>query len=277
MMAVTDMLKRNPAALARKAHDDATRALANAQARRDRAANDLAAAQEAQTEAATTEADDAHSTLEASTRRVREARDMLAALDDRIIPAAVSALALAEAAMKDTEREAAYRAAEARRKSAAARLVKEYPDLAAAYGQLLIAVQEADAAVEAANADLPEGREPLLTVEQLTRDIAAQPRRVISDQVENIWHHQSGDRVNNQTWVKDGHYSPPRHGGVQYLGTDRCRQIPKRVVVSIPPIQGQQGPRLADTVLPPLRLPDAPQPEAETEYRQVDAADSEAA
>jgi len=275
MAGALTILRRDPAILARNIRDDAVKSLATMQTRRAKVEADVAAAEAAQALAAG-DAEASPEALEASTRILRDARDLLAAFDERIIPAARQNIAAADRVVVEREKEGAYEAAEAKRRAAAARLVKEYPGLAKTYSDLVRAVEEADMAVEAANTNLPEGREPLLTVEQLTRDTPAKPRAIVSDEVKDIWHHQSGDRVNNQAWVKNGHYSPPRHGEVQYLGSDRCRQIPKRVVVSIPAVQGELGPRLAATVLPPLRFSDAAPPEPETQYLAVDTADEAA-
>ncbi|AQR60817.1 hypothetical protein BZG35_03480 [Brevundimonas sp. LM2] len=256
-MAVTDILKRNPTGLARVAHESAARALSNAEARRSKAAADLANAEAAQADAATGDDAAAAGALEAATRRVRDARDLIAAFDDRIIPAARAGLALAESGLDQAERLANCEAAKAKRKAAAARLTRDYPGLAASYAELVAIVQDADDAIAAANANLPAGHAPLETVEAIARDIPAEPVRVVSDRVEPVWHHASGDRVNDPSRVRDGIYRGREGSPIQYVDADRCRQIPKRVVVSIPARPPVHAARLADTPLPPLK-PSAP-------------------
>jgi len=276
-MAVTDILKRNPTGLARVAHEAATRALANAESRRTKAASDLIDAEAAQAAAATSDTDAMSGALEAATRRLRDAKDLVAAFDDRIIPAAKAGLALAESGLVNAEREASYQAAEAKRKAAATRLVKDYPDLATRYGELLFAVQEADAAIEAANADLPTGRQPLETVEAMVRDHPALPPRIVSESVESVWYHASGDRVVDPSRIRDSVYRYPVGSSVQHLSTDHCRQFRKRVLTTVPGRPGVTGARLADTPLAPLRFPAPADAEPVTEYLSVDRADQDAA
>lgn len=267
-MAVQNILKRDPVAAARKAHEAAARALANAQTRRAAAQTEVEAAEQAQTVAATADGEAADGVLETATRRLRDARDMLDAFDRRVIPAAEAALSEAETQMADAQRQAQYAAAEAQAKAARSRLVKEYPDLQRRYAELLALVTEADAAIEAANANLPAGQHPLDTVESAIRDHPAQPRRIVSDTVQPIWHHLSGDRVLDPARVVNGRYQHKDGGAVHHLGSNQCKRIDLRVVVAIPPRPGVAGPRLADTPLPPLTI-DAPADRpAVTEYLQ---------
>ena len=177
-MAVTDILKRDPVVAARKTHEAAQRGLANAQSKRAAAVAEVEAAERAQTVAATADGDAADGVLESATRRLRDARDLVDAFDRRVIPAAEAAVIQAEAAMVDAEKQVQYAAAEAQGKAARAKLAKEYPDLQRRYTELLALVDGADAAIEAANANLPADTTPLETVEAPVRDHPAAPHRV---------------------------------------------------------------------------------------------------
>lgn len=271
-MAVTDILKRDPVAAARKAHETAQRGLANAKAKRDAAVAEVLSAERAQTAAATADGEAADGVLESATRRLRDARDLVDAFDRRVIPAAEAALADAEAAIAEAEKQVQYAAAEAQAKAARAKLAKEYPDLQRRYVELLDLVTAADAAVDAANRNLPADASPLPTVEAPLRDHPAPPRRIVSDTIQGIWHHQGGQRVNDQSRVVNGKYHQRSSGGVHFLGTDHCQKFDKRVVVSIPARPAVHGPRLAATPLPPLTI-DAPSDRPEvTEYLSPDSA-----
>lgn len=270
-MAVTDILKRDPVVAARKIHEAAQRGLANVQSKRAAAVAEVEAAERAQTVAATADGDAADGVLESATRRLRDARDLVDAFDRRVIPAAEAAVIQAEAAMADAEKQVQYAAAEAQGKAARAKLAKEYPDLQRRYTELLALVDGADAAIEAANANLPADTTPLETVEAPVRDHPALPRRIVSDTVQGIWHHQSGDRVLDQSRVANGKYQHRNSGAVHHLSADHCTRVDKRVVVSIPPRAGVSGPRLSATPLPPLKL-DAPSDRPEVvEYLAPDA------
>jgi hypothetical protein len=202
---------------------------------------------------------------------------MIQAFDEKVIPAAREGFAVAQAGLEDAQRLAAYEAAIAQRKAAADRLKKDYPDLAKAYAQLLATVQDADAAIEAANGNLPHGRDPLDTVEATVRDHPAVPRRIISDEVKSIWHHASGEIVNDPSRIKGGIYRHPHSDTVHFMGTDHCRAIPRRVVVSVPFRPGLAGPRLTKDALPPLR-PEAPADRAPvTEYLSAESASAKGA
>lgn len=149
-MAVTDILKRDPVATARKTHEAAQRGLANAQAKRAAAVAEVEAAERAQTVAATADGDAADGVLESATRRLRDARDLVDAFDRRVIPSAGAAVTEAEAGVADAERQVQYAAAEAKGAAARAKLAKDYPGLEQRYTELLNLVAEADAAIDVA-------------------------------------------------------------------------------------------------------------------------------
>lgn len=190
--------------------------------------------------------------LETATRRLRDARDLVDAFDHQVIPAAEAAVTDAEAALADAEKLVQYAAAEAQAKAARAKLAKDYPDLQRRYTELLELVANADAAIEAANRNLPADAAPLATVEAPVRDHPALPRRIVSDTIQGVWHHQSGDRVADPSRVVNGKYQQRSSGTFHALGTDHCQMFDKRVVVSIPARPAVHGPRLAATPLPPL-------------------------
>lgn len=271
-MAVTDILKRDPVATARKNHEAALRGLANAQAKRAAAFAEVEAAERAQTVAATADGDAADGVLESATRRLRDARDLVDAFDRRLIPSAEAAVTDAKASVTDAEKQVQYAAAEAKGAAARAKLVKDYPGLEQRYTELLNLIAEADAAIDAANANLPANADPLPTVEGPVRDYPAQAERIASDSVQGLWYHQDGSRVLDQSRVKDGKYQPHRSSGmVHHVVTDHCRKIDTRVIVSVPFRAGVSGPRLSATKLPPLK-PEAPADLPEKiEYRVPDA------
>lgn len=274
-MAVTDILKRDPVAAARKTHEAALRGLSNAQAKRVAAVAEVDAAERAQTVAATADGDAADGVLEGATRRLRDARDLMDAFDRRVIPSAEAAVTHAEAGVADAERQVQYAAAEAKGAAARAKLAKEYPDIQRRYTELLEIVVGADAAIEAANANLPADAFPLPTVEGPIRDFPAQPERIVSDTIQGLWYHQAGSRVVDQSRVKDGKYQQRSSGMVHHVVTDHCRKIDTRVIVSVPFRAGVSGPRLSATKLPPLK-PEAPADLPEkTEYRVPDAGQRE--
>lgn len=275
-MAVTDILKRDPVATARKTHEAAQRGLANAQAKRAAAVAEVEAAERAQTVAATADGDAADGVLESATRRLRDARDLVDAFDRRVIPSAEAAVTEAEASVTDAEKQVQYAAAEAKGAAARAKLAKDYPGLEQRYTELLNLIAEADAAIDAANASLPANADPLPTVEGPVRDYPAQPERIVSDTVQGLWYHQDGSRVQDQSRVKDGKYQPHRGSGmVHHVVTDHCRKIDTRVIVSVPFRAGVSGPRLSATKLPPLK-PEAPADLPEKiEYRVPDAGQRE--
>jgi hypothetical protein len=276
-MAVTDILKRDPVAAARKAHEGAQRGLANAKAKRTAALAEVEAAERAQTIAATADGDAADGVLETATRRLRDARDLVDAFDHRVIPAAEAAVTDAEAALADAEKQVQYVAAEAQAKAARAKLAKDYPDLQRRYTELLELVANADAAIEAANRNLPADAAPLATVEAPVRDHPALPRRIVSDTIQGVWHHQSGARVIDPSRVVNGKYQHRNSGAVHHLTVDQCQMFDKRVVVSIPARPAVHGPRLAATPLPPLTVAAPADGSEVTEYLSPDSAPRKAA
>ncbi|UQV19649.1 hypothetical protein MU852_07930 [Brevundimonas albigilva] len=133
-------------------------------------------------------------------------------------------------------------------------------------------VTAADAAVDAANSNLPADASPLPTVEAPLRDHPAQPRRIVSDTIQGIWHHQGGARVIDPSRIVNGKYQHRSSGAVHHLTADHCKLVDKRVVVSVPATPAAIGPRLASTPLPPLKL-EAPKPPPEkTEYLSPETA-----
>ncbi|QCQ97741.1 hypothetical protein [Brevundimonas sp. SGAir0440] len=275
-MAVTDILKRDPVAAARKTHEAALRGLSNALAKQTAAVAEVEAAERAQTVAATADGDAADGVLENATRRLRDARDLVEAFDRRVIPAAEAAVMQAEAAVADAEKQVQYAAAEAQGKAARAKLAKEYPDIQRRYTELLEMVVGADAAIEAANANPPAEASPLPTVEAPIRDFPAQPERILSDTVQPLWYHQDGSRVRDQSRVKDGKYQHHKPGiMVHNVVTDHCRKIDTRVVVSVPFRAGVSGPRLSATKLPPLKAEAPADLPEKIEYRVPDAGQRE--
>lgn len=107
-MPVIDIMKRNPTTLPRRALDDATRAVAYAEARKAQALQDLAEAERAHSDAAVSDSDDGEGVPTNATRRLRDVNDLVQVFDQIIIPAARKGLALARAGLEDAERLASY-------------------------------------------------------------------------------------------------------------------------------------------------------------------------
>lgn len=126
-------------------------------------------------------ADDAKATLAARDEQLR-----CAVLADR----AEAALELAqdrhaEAVARDAEKARVARYREAEAKSAAARkALAEYSAHAQAIHAIIRVVAEADAAVAAANSDLPADAEPLVHPEQAARGLPAEPAITLSTRTE---------------------------------------------------------------------------------------------
>lgn len=81
----------------------------------------------------------------------------------------------------EAERVAVYQAARAEADDARRALAELYPRLTADLVQLMELVARAEVEVEAANADLPRGAEPLASVEHTARDIPAEADEVLSE------------------------------------------------------------------------------------------------
>ena len=80
-----------------------------------------------------------------------------------------------------------YDAARAKADAAVAMLRKEYPKAALAIVAVLKGLAEAEAAVDAVNADLPAGAERLRSPESVVRSKPGRPDNVISDVIEWLW------------------------------------------------------------------------------------------
>lgn len=84
-------------------------------------------------------------------------------------------------------RVAAYDAARDKRNAAAEVIRERYPQLAAGLVDLLRLAAEANAATEAANADLPSGARPLDDAESAVRDALSVPRELVSKRRVSLW------------------------------------------------------------------------------------------
>lgn len=148
--------------------------------------------------------------LEAERRRVLldgsdkdlEAIEAKITAADREVERAVAAkaelerrLEQATAAQSEGERIARYKAAKAKSKQAADRVVKEYAAHAKGLADLIRALAEATVAVQAANADLPAGAEPLADPEFSARGLPGLPRKVIAETEVVVWYHVSRDMI----------------------------------------------------------------------------------
>lgn len=204
-------------------------------------------------------------------------------LTDILIPEAEEAKARASEALADARRTACADEAEAECEAVARRLAEEYPELIQRLADLKAAVAAADAKRAEANRDLPDGRTPLWPVEARVRDIPGQHAGEVSREVVSVWcwagtlNPVSEDRLGDITAT-----SHPRHlgGGSKHVLVSRSRNgsnhpVELRRLVRVTMQDAQQlvrGPRLSETVLPPLR-PTAPQGRQWTELREPSADD----
>ncbi|APT31386.1 hypothetical protein MCBMB27_02095 [Methylobacterium phyllosphaerae] len=119
-------------------------------------------------------------------------------------------LAEAQDREAEAERVAVYQAARAEADDARRALAELYPQLAADLVQLMELVARAEVEVEAANADLPRGVEPLAGVEHPARDVPAEADEVLSE-------------VEVKRWVAVGNVKPGtfEQGNVYKTGPGR--------------------------------------------------------
>ncbi|MFB0490071.1 vacuolar-type H+-ATPase subunit H [Methylobacterium sp. OAE515] len=87
----------------------------------------------------------------------------------------------------EAERVAVYQAARAQADDARKALIEFYPALAEDIVKLMELVARAEVEVEAANADLPRGAEPLAAVEHPARDVPAEADDVLSEVEVRRW------------------------------------------------------------------------------------------
>lgn len=155
----------------------------------------------------------------------------------------------------ETVRIAAYDAARSARDEAAAAVSAEYPGLVARILELVAVLAEADAAVEAVNADLPAGAEMLLSAEMIARHIPGLPREDISDRTVELWCREGEDRPIPES-MQGRVFS--QEDGTGYYSTDTGRHafVKRRFrrVAYRPATPSQHIARLASSLaLPPLR------------------------
>lgn len=130
-------------------------------------------------------------TADDETRRRHKGK--LAAAEDRLADAILyvdgtrERLREVQARDKQERRRAAYDAAKAASDEAAKRLAREYPEIGRRFRALLRAVLEAEVAVEAANASLPDGSEPLASPEMMARATGSLPQQVVSERTVSLW------------------------------------------------------------------------------------------
>lgn len=91
------------------------------------------------------------------------------------------------AADEDARRQAVYADAKAKADAAALALAKTYPKLAAGLVAMLKDLAEAQLAVVAANASLPDGAIPLADPEMMARGFSGFPREIVSDEDVEAW------------------------------------------------------------------------------------------
>lgn len=184
---------------------------------------------------------------DAAKKWVRRATALVVALEDR--------LAAARSAEDGTRKRQAYAAALAARDAAAARLAREYPDLAQAALALLRAVAEADLAVARVNDDLPEGAERLSLVELVARVRPGAARKVLDERTVDLWCHEgSADPLPPEMQPRVIRQDDGRGYYSTGTGQSYCRRQRFRQTTTLPAIPAQHPDSLASVlVLPPLR------------------------
>ncbi|GAB4069555.1 hypothetical protein KHC28_15175 [Ancylobacter sonchi] len=95
-------------------------------------------------------------------------------------------LALVQQETAEAERAARYAAALSARADAGKRLAKIYPQLVSQFVDLMEEMARADAAVDAANVDLPKGRTPLARTEAAML-YPRREREVLGERIERLW------------------------------------------------------------------------------------------
>lgn len=150
----------------------------------------------------------------------------------------------------------AYTRAKAAQQAAADAVLAKYEEAAGVLRSLAKQVAEADAAVEAANRDLPGGVERLLQEsEALVRDIPGQPREVVRTDIVELWCGSGGAPVDDQRAVvsrdgRTGHVTIATGFGSHAVPVHRQTFEKRRVRPWTGPLYGE---RLRDLNLPPLR------------------------
>jgi hypothetical protein len=151
---------------------------------------ELAAAREAQAAAVAAYRAGLLSADEAALRQLDMAcRDAEVRLDraKALVEALRERLAEAREREAEAERVAMYQAARAQADDARKALIEFYPALAEDIVKLMELVARAEVEVEAANADLPRGAEPLAAVEHPARDVPAEADEVLSEVEVRRW------------------------------------------------------------------------------------------
>lgn len=143
---------------------DEVRALLEETATHGRAAHARAAELRSKSLDPMLSADEAQAVLSQAETAEFEARRMDVAAER--LTDQLSNVALAET---EADRAANFKAAKAQRDTAVARIRKEYPALARQLGDLIAEILDANRAVTAANAALPQGADPLIYAEGLAR------------------------------------------------------------------------------------------------------------
>jgi hypothetical protein len=139
-------------------------------------------------------------------------------------------LATAREREAEASRRAAYEAAEAQAAEARQLLQELYPEAARDIVKIIVAVASAEAAVRAANADLPDGAPPLAAVEGTVRNVGTVGRRLVSERTVTRWCREGerhpGSLDQDQVQVNtDGYgYLRPAHNQIEYVVARKFRE-----------------------------------------------------
>ncbi|MFG1461750.1 hypothetical protein V5F77_02540 [Xanthobacter sp. DSM 24535] len=177
-------------------------------------------------------------------------------------------LVQAEARVTNDRRMAVYADAKAKSDGAAARLSKEYPDLVRKGLSLLLALAEAEVAIERANRDLPEGIDPLVSPDAQVRGVPGAPSTVLREKVVELWCRPGSDtpvpeeiaaEIRATSGKKGTRTAASGPGHSQVLRTEefekrkfrriemqpsRVAEVPTRLLfdLRLPPVSGHAGP-----------------------------------
>lgn len=222
----------------------------------------------------------AEAVLSGEESRTRFRADLAVAsgdLDDAKIAAQEIERRLAERREKDEQakRLKQFEAAQRARDEAAAEITKRYPAAAQEIVSLIRIAAEADARVEAVNAELPEGLPALAAVEDVARLGGHRSPRAVSDRVVKLWcpegstepapedqqasievvAHDPSRGTRQTSWTSAAPYDPSRGGRPLTETHIRTLNFVRRRFRRIEHIEGIPGTvpdRLASIVLPPL-------------------------
>jgi chromosome segregation ATPase len=226
----------------------------------EKAVEDARRALQQTTEAASALRDERRSMLSASDERRSAHKRALAEAEDAEEDARLyleeleGRLTAARAAAAAQERRRRYDEASRLSTIAQRDLAKRYPELAKGFVALLRQLSEARIAIEAANADLPEGQAPIKDPEEVLRDLPALPERVVREKKVWRWQTAEGQILPEGVHLQsrsgnEGTYQVSSIGDIRRVAVRRRKFLEREVAQYQSAVQ---GPRLAALAIPGL-------------------------